>query len=310
MIHTPVLLDECIRELNIKPNGLYVDGTLGRAGHALELAKRLVTGKLIAIDRDLEAIDESKKIFKAHGVFDKVILVHANFMELNSVLAENGIKAVDGMLFDLGVSSPQLDDSKRGFSYMNNTLLDMRMNRDDELTAYEIVNNRTQDELQRIFFEYGEERYSKSIARAIVKRREKAPIETTYELNDLILSAIPGKARREPQHPSKRCFQALRISVNDELNSISKLLAAIPDCLNKYGRVCILCFHSLEDRLVKRAFSDYATKCICSKELPVCVCGVKPIMKIVTKKPIIPSDRELLQNPRARSAKLRVAEKL
>ena len=308
MNHAPVLLDECIDGLNIKPNGIYVDGTLGRGGHALEIVKRLSSGKLIAIDRDINAITETSG--KLAEYKNKIIFAHANFNNIAEILKNHKITSVDGMLFDLGVSSPQLDDAERGFSYIHNARLDMRMNRQDELTAFEIINNHSEEELKKIFYEYGEERYSKSIARAIVKKRETAPIETTFELNDVISSAIPAAAKREPQHPSKRCFQALRIAVNDELKSISDLVEVIPSLLNTGGRTCIISFHSLEDRLVKTIYNKHAASCVCSKKLPICVCEVKPTMKLITRKPIIPTEQEMLNNPRARSAKLRIAEKI
>ena len=311
MEHIPVLLDECINGLQIKPDGIYIDGTLGYGGHTLEILKKLKTGRLIAIDRDINAIYLTGKKLESYPKFkNKYTLVHANFRDLPQILEKQSIKNVDGMLFDFGTSSPQLDDSIRGFSYMHDAQLDMRMNTQDELTAFDIVNKRTAEELKKIFYEFGEERYSKSISNAIVKQRAKKPIETTYELNDVILSAMPAAARREPQHPSKRCFQALRIAVNDELNSISVLLDEVSNYLKKYGRICIISFHSLEDRLVKQAFKRLAVKCICPKDLPVCVCEVKPILKILTKKPITPGVDELNNNPRARSAKLRIAEKL
>jgi 16S rRNA (cytosine1402-N4)-methyltransferase len=311
MEHTPVLLSECIEGLNIKPDGIYVDGTLGRGGHAFEIAKRLRNGMLIAIDRDMDAIQETEKALAGLTVCgDRITIVHANFKDIASVLDSHGIGLVDGMLFDFGTSSPQLDNVDRGFSYMNNASLDMRMNRQDELMAFDLINDGSEEELKRIFYDYGEERYSKSISRAIVKRRAAQPIETTFDLNEVIISAIPAAARREPQHPSKRCFQALRIAVNDELNSIAELLEDIPRSLNKGGRVCVISFHSLEDRLVKKSFNKYAAGCVCPKDLPVCICENKPIMKHISKKPIVPDEDEIQRNPRARSAKLRIAEKI
>jgi len=308
MEHLPVLLNETIEGLNIKPDGIYVDGTLGRGGHSREIAKKLSTGRLISIDCDLDAIKKSKSTLAEFE--SKITFVHANFSELEQILREENISAVDGMVFDLGVSSPQLDESERGFSYMQNASLDMRMNREQEFTAYEVLNNSSDKELEDIFANYGEERYSRLIARKIIKSRETAPIETTFELNDIILSAIPAKARREPQHPSKRCFQALRIFVNNELGALEKLLEVAPASLKSKGRICIISFHSLEDRPVKRNFAKNAEGCTCSKELPVCVCNNKPVLKLITRKPITAGGQELAENPRARSAKLRIAEKI
>ena len=308
MNHEPVLLWECIDGLNIKPGGIYVDGTIGRGGHAREIVKRVGNGRLIAIDRDIDAINESKEALDSYK--DRITFVSGNFKDVAMALNLHGIETVDGMLFDLGMSSPQLEDCERGFSYMNNAKLDMRMDRQDELTAFDAVNNWTQERLRKTFFEYGEERYSASIARVIVKKRTEAPIETTFDLNEVIVSAMPAAARREAQHPSKRCFQALRIAINDELGSIAGLLEVAPGALAASGRLCIISFHSLEDRLVKRAYAAYATGCICPNDFPVCACGINPSMKIITKRPIIPSEDEVLKNPRARSAKLRIAEKL
>jgi len=308
MEHIPVLLHECIDGLNIQPDGIYVDGTLGRAGHALEIVKRLTGGRLIAIDRDNSAINEAKEILSDYLL--KVVLIQGNFIDIESFLNREGIDKVDGMLFDLGVSSPQLDNADRGFSYNQDTLLDMRMDTNEELTAYEITNTWSEEQLRKIFFEYGEERYSKRIARKIVNERTFGPIDTTFKLNDIITSALPAAARRETQHPSKRCFQALRIAVNDELGSISSMLNIAPSLLKQRGRLCIISFHSLEDRLVKKSFSDAARKCNCSKEMPVCVCELSPTLKLITRKPLTASNDETNRNPRARSAKLRIAERL
>ena len=269
MEHTPVLLHESISGLNIKPGGIYADGTLGRAGHAREILKKLSGGRLIAIDRDRDAIDEAKSALA--DCKDRITYVHGNFSDLPEILEKQGVKAVDGMLFDFGVSSPQLDDTARGFSYKNDAHLDMRMDKGQTQTAYMIVNEMQEDELRKIFFEYGEERYSRSIAREIVKRRALSPIETTFGLNDIIISAIPAAARREAQHPSKRCFQALRIAVNDELGSIREMLGAAPQLLKPEGRICVISFHSLEDRLVKKSFAALARDCSCPKDIPVCV---------------------------------------
>ena len=308
MEHIPVLLRESIEGLNIKPDGLYIDGTLGRAGHAIEIAKKLTCGRLIAIDRDESAINEAAELLREYK--DKTILIHSNFKDIAKILNNKGIDKADGMLFDLGVSSPQLDDASRGFSYIHDTKLDMRMDKNGELTAFEAINNWDEDQLRTIFFEYGEERYSKSIAREIVKKRTAAPIDTTFKLNEVIYSAIPSLARREAGHPSKRIFQALRIAVNDELDSIKEMLEAAPDLLNPKGRLCVLSFHSLEDRLVKRAMATGAKGCTCPRETPVCICGTKPTLKLITRKPVTADKYETSQNPRAKSAKLRIAERL
>jgi len=308
MPHTPVLLRECIEGLRVKPDGIYVDGTLGRGGHALEIAKKLDTGRLIAIDRDDEALD--KAAARLSGYSDRITFVHGNFDNIASILKENHAGHADGMLFDLGVSSPQLDDGTRGFSYMKDAPLDMRMSVNDGQTAFDAVNSWPEEELRRIFYEYGEERYARSIARMIAKKRAAAPIKGTFELNAIILSAIPPAARREAQHPSKRCFQALRIAVNDELGSISRMLEQAPDELKTGGRLCVIGYHSLEDRLVKNCFNTRAHGCTCPPDFPVCVCGAVPTLKIITRKPITPGEHEITENPRARSAKLRIAERL
>ena len=306
--HKPVLLRECLEGLNIRPDGVYVDGTLGRAGHSREIAKRLTTGRLVCIDRDDAALEAAPA--RLEGLMDRVTLVKGNFGDLADILAEQGIAGVDGMLFDLGVSSPQLDDGARGFSYLHDAPLDMRMDRQAPLTARDVVNGWSQEELKRILWQYGEERYSGPIAAAIVRARADKPIETTVELADLIASAMPAKARREKQHPAKRSFQAIRIAVNDELGEVERMLAAAPDCLNAGGRICVIAFHSLEDRLVKSAYAEWAKGCTCPPDFPVCVCGKKPRVKLVGKRPITAGEEELEDNPRARSAKLRVAEKL
>ena len=306
--HKSVLLHESIDALNIKPDGIYVDGTLGRAGHSIEIAQRLTTGRLICIDRDMAAIDAAK--VRLAPWMDRVTLVHSNFAELGDVLREAGVAGADGMLFDLGVSSPQLDDASRGFSYMQDAPLDMRMDLDAPLTAYEIVNSRSGDELRRILYEYGEERYAPAIARAIVRAREEKPIETTLELVDIIKSAMPPAALREKQHPAKRSFQAIRIAVNDELGAVEKVMEDAIPCLNPGGRLAVITFHSLEDRIVKNAMAAAAKGCTCPPNFPVCVCGKKPKVKLITRKPIVSSDEELERNPRARSAKLRICEKI
>jgi len=308
MEHTPVLLRESIDGLNIKSDGIYVDGTLGRAGHALEIVKKLGSGRLVAIDWDEDAIEEAKALLSDYK--DRTTFIHGNFRDIARILDEEGEERVDGMMFDLGVSSPQLDNADRGFSYMQNAHLDMRMDKSGPLTAFEVVNNWDEEQLRKVFYEYGQERYSRSIAREIVRKRAAAPIDTTCKLNDTIISAIPAAARREPQHPSKRCFQALRIAVNDELDSIKDMLAVAPSLLKNGGRLCVISFHSLEDRLVKRAFTAGAKGCVCSKDIPVCVCAVTPTLKLITRKPVTADNDEAQRNPRARSAKLRIAERL
>ena len=305
--HKPVLLDECIDALKIRPDGVYVDGTLGRAGHSREIAQRLTTGRLLCIDRDMAAIDAAKE--RLAPWMDRVTLIHGNFSELGDALREAGIAGADGMLFDLGVSSPQLDDASRGFSYMQDAPLDMRMDLTAPLTAREVVNAWSYEELRRILFEYGEERYAPAIAKAIVRRRETAPIETTLELVDIIKSAMPPVALREKQHPAKRSFQAVRIAVNGELDALPPMLNAAAEHLNPGGRLAVITFHSLEDRIVKRAMQDLSRGCTCPPAFPVCVCGKKPKVKVLTRKPIVSGEAELEENPRARSAKLRVAEK-
>ena len=306
--HKSVLLDECIEALCIRPDGIYLDGTLGGAGHSYEIARRLTTGRLIGVDRDAVALEAAQKRLAPFA--DRVTTVHSNFSELDSILDTLGIAAVDGMLFDLGVSSPQLDDAQRGFSYMADAPLDMRMNKDDALTAYEVVNTWPAEELRRILYEYGEERYAPQIASAIARRREKSPIETTLELVDVIRSAMPPQALREKQHPAKRSFQAIRIAVNDELGAVSKLMRTAFSRLKPGGRLAVITFHSLEDRIVKSEMQLASRGCTCPPEFPVCVCGKKPLIRVVTRKPIVSGARELEENPRARSAKLRVAEKL
>ena len=306
--HVSVLLWECIDGLNIKPDGIYVDGTLGGAGHSSQIAARLVNGRLIGIDRDRVALAAAGERLAPYG--ERVTLVHSNFCEIKQVLQDLQIPGVDGILLDLGVSSPQLDDGERGFSYMADAPLDMRMNRNDPLTAYNVVNEWSYEELRRILFDYGEERYAPKIAAAICARREVKPIETTLELVDIIRSAMPAAALREKQHPAKRSFQAIRIAVNDELGAVEKVMRDAIDCLNPGGRLAIITFHSLEDRIVKTGMADAAKGCTCPPNFPVCVCGKKPKVKLITRKPIVSGEEELEQNPRARSAKLRVCEKL
>ena len=306
--HYSVLLNETVENLNIDPGGVYVDGTLGGAGHSSVIASKLTTGRLIGIDRDEVALAAAAERLKPWA--DRVTLVHGNFGDIKRLLEGIGVSKVDGMVFDLGVSSPQLDDGERGFSYMTDAPLDMRMDRSEDFTAWNVVNEWSRDELRRILFEYGEERYAPQIAAAIERRREEKPIDTTLELVDVIKSAMPGKALREKQHPAKRSFQAIRIAVNQELKAVEDMLACCDELLNVGGRICVITFHSLEDRLVKRAFLDKAKGCTCPPDFPVCVCGNKPKLKIITRKPITAGEEELRENPRSRSAKLRVAEKV
>ena len=306
--HVSVLLQECIDGLNIKPDGIYVDGTLGGAGHSSQIAARLTTGRLIGIDRDPIALKAAGERLAPFG--DRVTLVHSNFCEIAKVLADLGVEGVDGILLDLGVSSPQLDDGSRGFSYMAAAPLDMRMNSEDTLSAYDVVNSWEQAELKRILYDYGEERYAPQIAAAICRRREEAPIETTLQLVDIIRSAMPPAALREKQHPAKRSFQAIRIAVNDELGAVEQVMRDAIPCLNPGGRLAIITFHSLEDRIVKNGMAEAARGCTCPPNFPVCVCGNKPKVKLVSRKPIVSGQQELNDNPRARSAKLRVCEKL
>ena len=306
--HKSVLLEECIQGLNLRPDGIYLDGTLGGAGHSSQIVQRLTTGRLIGVDRDQVALNAASQRLEPWK--DRVTLVHSNFKEINSILDGLGIAGVDGMLFDLGVSSPQLDDGQRGFSYMSDAPLDMRMNREDRLTAYEVVNLWSREELRRILYEYGEERYAPQIAAAIDRKRKTAPIETTLQLVDVIRSALPAQALREKQHPAKRSFQAIRIAVNDELGSVREMLEEAIPRLNPGGRLAVITFHSLEDRIVKSAMAAAAKGCTCPPEFPVCICGKTPQVKLITRKPIVSGAAELEENPRARSAKLRICEKL
>ena len=307
--HRSVLLDECIENLNIKPDGIYVDGTAGGGGHSLEIVKRLTAGgRLIAIDRDDAAISAATQ--RLADYLDRVTFVRNNFSSAAEVCRELGIEKIDGILLDLGVSSYQLDTAERGFTHNADAPLDMRMDRRGELDAYTVVNTYTYEELRRVIWEYGEDRFAPKIASAIVRRREKAPIETTGELVDIIKSAIPPAAREGGHHPAKRTFQAIRIEVNGELDAIEPAIRNANAIMNEGGRIVIITFHSLEDRIVKQTYADMASGCTCPRTLPVCVCGKKPEVKVITKKPILPSERELEENPRSRSAKLRVAEKL
>ena len=303
--HRPVLLDECVQALAIRPDGIYLDGTLGRAGHSREIVKRLATGRLICVDRDQAALDAAGE--RLGEWMDRVTLVHSNFDAIDDILGALDLPGADGMLFDLGVSSPQLDDGARGFSYQADAPLDMRMDQSQALTAADVVNTWPQEELRRILWQYGEERYAAQIAAAIVRRR---PVGTTLELVDVIRSAMPPAALREKQHPAKRSFQAIRIAVNDELGSVERMLEQAVPRLNPGGRLAVITFHSLEDRIVKTRLAGFARGCICPPDFPVCVCGRKPQVRLVNRKPILPTQAEIEENPRARSAKLRVAEKL
>ncbi len=302
------MLKECIEGLAIKPDGVYLDGTLGRAGHSIEIVKRLESGRLIAIDRDETAIRESAERMAPYK--DRITLIHGNFRDVKRILDDLNVDKVDGMLFDLGVSSPQLDDAGRGFSYMADAPLDMRMDEGSPLSAFDIVNKWDEARLKKILYEYGEERYAPRIAANIVKRRSEKPIETTMELVDVIKSSMPAAALREKQHPAKRSFQAIRIAVNDELGAISDMLSDSVEKLNTGGRLLVISFHSLEDRLVKNALQSEESGCTCPRDFPVCVCGFKPRLRVLTRKPITAEKKELDDNPRARSAKLRIAERI
>ncbi len=306
--HYSVMLGECIDALNIKPDGIYVDGTLGLGGHSGKIAAELSSGRLIAIDRDEVAIERARQRLISYS--DRISFVHGNFRDLGAILDHLNIDNVDGMLFDLGVSSPQLDEAERGFSYMADAPLDMRMDRSDSRTAAVIVNGWSQNELKRILYDFGEERYAPRIAEAIVRNRQNKRIETTTELVEIIKSAMPAAALREKQHPAKRSFQAIRIAVNDELDAISQLLSEAADRLNTGGRLCVISFHSLEDRIVKNAIASRENGCICPRDFPVCTCGFVQTLKSVSRKPIVPTEAEIDENPRSRSAKLRVAERV
>ncbi len=306
--HKSILLNECVENLNIKRDGIYVDGTLGGGGHSYSILKKLNnTGLLIGIDRDSDAITAATK--KLSG-FNNFKLVHDNNSNIINVLKELNIQGIDGMLLDLGVSSYQLDEADRGFSYMHDAKLDMRMNREDKFSAYNVVNEYSEEKLSFIFKEYGEERYAKNIARNICKKRKEKEIETTFELVEIIKSSMPSKALNEKQHPAKRVFQAIRIEVNEELIRLKQTIKDAVYSLNKCGRLAIISFHSLEDKIVKHTFEELEGRCTCPKNFPVCVCGFKSFGKIITKKPIVCEENELQDNPRARSAKLRVFEKI
>ena len=306
--HIPVLLNEVIEGLNIKPDGIYVDGTLGGAGHSIEIAKRLTTGKLIGIDQDINAINKAKEVLKDY--LDKVIFFHDNYVNIERILRDLHIDRVDGILLDIGVSSHQLDIEERGFSHNKDAPLDMRMDTTKDFSAWDVVNKYSKEELERIIRTYGEERWAKRIAELIVEYRKNKPIDTTLELVEIIKEAIPVKARAKGHHPAKKTFQAIRIEVNDELKVLEKSIPVMVRLLNTGGRLCIITFHSLEDRIVKQSFIYLSKDCICPPDSPICVCDKQKEIEILTKKPIVPSKEEIERNPRSRSAKLRIAERV
>lgn len=307
--HVPVLLDECLEGLSIKSDGIYVDGTLGGGGHASAVCERLSgSGTLIGIDRDRDAIDAAGKRLENYPC--RKIFVNRNYSDIKEILKDNGIDSIDGALLDLGVSSFQLDNAERGFSYMNDAPLDMRMNRDDSLTAKDVVNGYSRADLTRIISAYGEERWASRIASFIEEARKEKLIETTGELTEIIKAAIPASARRTGPHPAKRTFQAIRIEVNEELTRLEKALEDFCDVLSPGGRLCVISFHSLEDRIVKDVMARRADPCTCPPDIPVCVCGKVADIKKITRKPVVPSGEEQEDNPRARSAKLRICEKI
>ena len=306
--HVSVLLNETIDSLNIKPDGIYADGTLGGGGHSFEIASRLSQdGILIGIDRDREALHAAGKRLED---FSNVRYVHNNFADIKNILRNEGVNHLDGAVIDLGVSSYQLDTGERGFSYMQDAPLDMRMDQSSDFSAYDVVNTYSEEDLVRIFFDYGEEKFSRKIARLIVQKREQKNIETTMELVDIIKQAIPEKLRQKGSHPAKRVFQAIRIEVNSELEPLKQAVTDFFECLAPGGRLAIITFHSLEDRIVKQTFQSFAKGCTCPKDFPICVCGKKSTGKIITNKPILPTEEEILYNKRSKSAKLRVCEKL
>lgn len=306
--HISVLLNESIEALEVKPDGIYADGTLGGGGHSSVICQRLDGGMLLGIDRDRKALAAATE--RLAGFKCEKRLVHGNFFDIKSIMRENGIGALDGAILDLGVSSPQLDEAERGFSYSKDARLDMRMNRDAELSAYTVVNTYEEKRLADIIYKYGEERYGAAVAAAIVRARENAPIESTLELAEIIKRAFPKSAGYGDKHPAKRTFQAIRIEVNGELDGLENAIKDFADVLKPGGRLAIISFHSLEDRIVKNAFAEMAKGCTCPKDFPVCVCGKKPAVKILTKKPIVAAADELEENYRAHSAKLRVITKL
>ncbi|MCF6464092.1 16S rRNA (cytosine(1402)-N(4))-methyltransferase RsmH [Clostridium sp. Cult1] len=306
--HIPVLLKEAIDGLNIREDGIYVDGTLGGAGHSYQIIKRLTTGKLIGIDQDINAINKAKEVLRDYS--DKTILVHDNYVNIKKILFNLGIEKVDGILLDIGVSSHQLDQEERGFSYNKEAPLDMRMDNTRQFSAWDVVNKYSQEDLEKIIWKYGEERWAKRIAEFIVNERKIKSIDTTLDLVNIIKKAIPKRVRMEGHHPAKKTFQAIRIEVNEELDVLEKSIPTMCGLLNKGGRLCIITFHSLEDRIVKEEFKELNKECICPPEFPVCVCDKKREVKIITKKPIIPTVDEINRNPRARSSKLRIVERV
>ncbi len=306
--HIPVMLNECIEGLNIKPEGIYLDGTLGGAGHSSEIVKRLTTGKLIAIDKDEQALSAAKERLKDYS--DKVIYIHDDFKNAIENLDKLGIGKIDGVLLDLGVSSYQLDNAERGFSYNADAPLDMRMDQSQSLTAYDVVNKYSEKEIADILFKYGEEKLSRKIAFNIIKAREKKEIKTTLELAQIVQDSYPAKLRWKGGNPCKRTFQAIRIEVNGELRGLSEAIEALTLRLNEGGRICVITFHSLEDRIAKQIFVYLEKDCICPKEQLICTCGKRQDIKIITKHPIIPSNKELEENKRSQSAKLRIAERI
>lgn len=306
--HKPVLLDECIEGLNIKSNGIYFDGTLGGAGHSSEILKHIKTGKLIATDKDKDAIEFATK--RLSDISHNFQIVRSDFKNFDSILNDLNIEKVDGVLLDLGVSSYQLDNGERGFSYRFDAPLDMRMDRDSNMSAYDVVNTYSQEQLTKIFFEYGEDPFSKQIAKNIVAFRQEKPVKTTFELVEIIKNSVPKKVLMQKGHPAKRIFQAIRIEVNGELAGLENVIKQMIERLNRGGRIAIITFHSLEDRIVKNVFKEYSTGCICPKQLPVCICNHKASIKLVNKKPIIADEDELNENSRSSCAKLRIAEKI
>lgn len=306
--HISILLPQCMEALKIDPNGVYVDATTGGGGHSLAIAQRLQSGRLICIDRDDDALAAAKA--RLSPVLQRVTFIKSSFAELDHALDQAGVGQINGILFDLGVSSYQLDEPERGFSYQHDGPLDMRMDRSQKLSAYQIVNDSAEEELVRILFEYGEEKFARRIAAEIVRMRKIKPIETTGELSEMVRRAMPPAARREKQHPAKRTFQAIRIAVNSELDEVNRAVCCAVQRLSPGGRIAVITFHSLEDRIVKSRFSEYAKGCTCPPDFPVCVCGKKPVLRLTPRKAIVPDAQEIQENPRARSAKLRVAEKI
>lgn len=306
--HVSIMLQECIDGLNIKKDGIYVDGTLGGAGHSIEIVKRLETGLLIGIDQDKNAIKKAEQVLDDY--FDRTLIVRDNFSNIKNILFNNNIEGIDGMLLDLGVSSHQLDEGDRGFSYHKEAKLDMRMDSKSKLSAWNVVNEYSEEDLNRIIKDYGEERWAKRIAQFIVNERKNKTIDTTLELVEVIKKAVPAGARKDGPHPARRTFQAIRIEVNNELGIIEQTIIDAVRSMRKGGRICIITFHSLEDRIVKDTFKELSLDCVCPKQIPVCVCDKEREVKIITRKPIIPSKEEIAANPRARSAKLRIAERI